>query len=310
MTQMDELVYTENLSKFFGDAVALDGLNLRVPSGISGFVGPNGAGKTTTINVLLGLLKPDQGNARVFDRDCWHDSYRIRRKLGVLHEKPSYPGNFSGRRYLEHVAYIYDINEPKERAKEILKEVGLQDSGEKAIKTYSAGMTQRLGLAQALISNPELAILDEPTANLDPLGRIEFLEKIKGLHAKSGLNFFISTHILPELEKVCDYVSIVNDGAIIDQGTLTDLADRYSANVYRVDVSDPELFSDKVKKIKAVEKTWIESGVVYCKVRNVNEFYKEVPKIASENGLMLKSFQPLHATLEEVFATLVGRKEE
>lgn len=307
---MDELIYTDDLAKFFGDAVALDGLTLRVPVGISGFVGPNGAGKTTTINILLGLLKPDRGNARVFDRDCWHDSYKIRQKLGVLHEKPSYPGNFSGRRFLEHVAYIYDINEPRQRAKEILNEVGLQEAGENAIKTYSAGMTQRLGLAQALISNPELAILDEPTANLDPLGRIEFLDKIKELHVKSGLSFFISTHILPELEKVCDWVSIINDGAIIDQGTLGDLADEYSANVYRIDVSNPELFLDKVKQTKIVEKVWIEAAIAYCKVKNLNEFYKEVPRIVSDNGLMLRSFQPLHATLEEVFKALVGKEEE
>jgi ABC-2 type transport system ATP-binding protein len=302
---LEELVVTEVLSKFFGDVQALRGLDLEVPKGVSGFVGPNGAGKTTTINILLGLLKPDGGKASVFGLDSWRDSFRIRQRLGVLHEKPAYPSNFTGRRYLEHVAMIYSLSEPKRAAEEVLKEVGLQEAKEKTIKAYSAGMIQRLGLAQALISNPELAILDEPTANLDPMGRIEFLEKIKEMQRSQGVNFFISTHILPELEKVCGWVSIINEGVIVDQGSMQSLADKYSVNVFRIDVSRPELFVERLRQTGTVEKTWTEDRIVYCKVKDA-KFYSEVPRLASELGLELRSLQPLRNTLEEIFRTVVG----
>lgn len=304
------MIATEALTKFFGEIPALAELNLKVPKGISGFVGPNGAGKTTTINILLGLLKPDEGKAYVFGLDSWRESFKIRKRLGVLHEKPSYPGNFTGQRYLEHVAHLYGISQPKQRTVEVLKEVGLTEAKERAIKTYSAGMNQRLGLAQALIGNPELVILDEPTANLDPTGRIEFLQKIKTLHKDQGVNFFISTHILPELEKICEWVSIIDDGVIVDQGNVESLAAKYSANVYRIEISNSDLFSARLKELKAVQKVWVEDNVVYCKVKDRKGLYGEVPRLASELNLQLKTFQPLHSTLEEIFKITVGEKAE
>ncbi|MDH5770719.1 MAG: ABC transporter ATP-binding protein [Candidatus Bathyarchaeota archaeon] len=306
---MEYLIATQGLAKFFGNVPALRSLNLHVPKGISGFIGPNGAGKTTTINILLGLLKPDEGRAYVFGLDSWHDSFKIRKRLGVLHEKPAYPGNFTGQRYLEHVAHIYGISQPKQRAEEVLDEVGLSEAKEKTIKTYSAGMVQRLGLAQALIGNPELVIVDEPTANLDPIGRVEFLEKIRKLHKDREVNFFISTHILPELEKVCEWVSIINDGVIVDQGNMDSLAAKYSASIYRIEVSDPDLFATRLRELKIVEKVWIEGNSVHCKVKSVKEFYGEVPRLAFELNLQLKSLQPLYCTLEEIFKTAVGGKQ-
>ncbi len=307
---LEELIATEELTKFFSGIPALTGLNLRVPKGISGFIGPNGAGKTTTINILLGLIKPTDGKAEAFGMDCWSQSYEIRKRLGVLHERPAYSGNFTAQRYLVHVARLYNVSDPKQRAKEVLKEVGLSETGEKAIKTFSAGMTQRLGLAQALVGEPELAILDEPTANLDPLGRTEFLEKIRELNQTGGVNFFISTHILPELEKVCNWVSIIDEGVIVDQGNLRDLAEKYSANVYRIDVSKPDLFASRIKDESVVEKAWVEDGTVLCKVKDTQKFSREVPRLAAELKLELRSLQPLRNALEEIFSTAVGEGEE
>ena len=307
---MEELIVTEGLTKFFGDIPALTGLNLTVPKGISGFIGPNGAGKTTTINILLGLLKPTEGTAYAFGMDSWSQSYEIRKRLGVLHEKPAYSGSFTGRRYLEHIARLYNVPNAKEKAREILSEVGLTQAGDKSIKTYSAGMTQRLGLAQALVGNPELAILDEPTANLDPIGRSEFLEKIKELNHTKGVNFFISTHILPELEKVCEWVSIINEGKIIDQGTLKDLTDKYSANTYKIQVSKPDLLVARLVEENIVEKAWIEGNAVYCKVKDVKKFHADVPKIVAQLKLELESMQTLRNTLEDIFQITVGEKTE
>lgn len=300
------IINTASLVKSFGSTVALNELDLKVPKGIAGFIGKNGAGKTTTIGVLLGLLKPNRGEATVFGMDCWRDSYEIRRKLGVMHEVNAYPSNFTGKRFLEHVARIYGVSQVEQRVKEALKDVGLSDAGDKKIKAYSAGMFRRLGLAQALIGDPELAILDEPTANIDPLGRITLLDKIKALHKERGTSFLISAHILSDLEKVCEWLSIIDTGKIVDQGYIKDLAEKYSANIYKVEVSDPQLFAEEVKVLGSVKKVWIENDKVYCKVTELGAFYEEIPKIAARLKLQLKSFQHIIGTLEEIYTKTAG----
>jgi ABC-2 type transport system ATP-binding protein len=292
--------------KRFGTNFALNGLDLKVPKGISGFVGRNGAGKTTTISVLLGLLKADSGEANFFGLDCWRDSYAIKRRLGVMHEINAYPGSFTGSHFLEHVVRIYELSQSQQRIKNALKDVGLADAGDRPVGTYSAGMLKRLGLAQALIGEPEFVILDEPTANIDPLGRITMLNNIKELHKEKAISFLISTHILSDLEKVCTWLSIVDSGKIIDQGNIKDLAERYSANTYKVNVSSPGLFLEKIHNSEGVEKAWIEDGNIYCKVKNVNVFYNEIPKITTELKLQLKGLQQMHCTIEEIYKATAG----
>jgi ABC-2 type transport system ATP-binding protein len=300
------VVKTVNLVKSFGSNFAVNGLDLKIPKGIAGFIGRNGAGKTTTISLLLGLLRPNSGEANVFGLDCWRDSYEIKRRLGVMHEVNAYPGNFTGEHFLKHVARIYEISQVEQRVKDALRDVGLADAGGTKIKAYSAGMFRRLGLAQALIGDPELAILDEPTANIDPLGRIMLLDKIKEMHKERGTSFLISTHILSDLERVCNWLSIIEAGKIVDQGNIRDLAEKYSANIYKIEVSSPGLFVEKVLEMTVVKRVWIEDGKVYCKVKDPDAFYEEVPKIAAKMKLQLKSFQQLLGSLEEIYKETVG----
>jgi ABC-2 type transport system ATP-binding protein len=292
--------------KSFGKAVVLKELNMQIPKGISGFVGKNGAGKTTTIGVLLGLLKPTSGEATIFGLDSWRDSFEIRRRLGVMHEVNAYPNSFTAKDYLEHVAQIYGISQVNQHVNELLTDVGLANAKDKPIKAFSAGMFRRLGLAQALIGNPEFAILDEPTANIDPLGRVALLEKIKEMNRAHGTSFLISTHILSDLEKICNWLTIIDAGQIVDQGPVQDLAGKYSANMYKMEVSDPELFAKTIQKLDAVEKVWIENGKVYCKVRDMDAFCMEAPKIAAELKLRLKGFQQIIGTLEEIYSKTSG----
>ena len=303
---IDFIIQTASLVKSFGSNFALNELDLKVPKGISGFIGKNGAGKTTTIGVLLGLLKPNGGEATVFGMDCWRDSYEIRRRLGVMHEVNAYPGSFTGTHFLRHVARIYRVRQVEQRVKEAMKDVGLSDAADKKIKTYSAGMFRRLGLAQALIGDPEFAVLDEPTANIDPLGRITLLDKIKDLYKEQGTSFLISTHILSDLEKVCSWLSIIDAGRIVDQGDVKDLAEKYSAHIYKIEVSNPGLFVDKVQGVGGVEKVWIEEGKVYCKVKDADAFYEKIPEVAAKSKLRLKSFQHMLGTLEEIYKKTVG----
>jgi ABC-2 type transport system ATP-binding protein len=304
----EALIVTRSLFKTFGDVKALNGLNLEVKKGISGFIGPNGAGKTTTINILLGLVKPDHGEAHAFGMDCWKQSFEIRKRLGILHEKAEFPNYFSGSRYLEHVAHLYAITKPRQTATKLLKDVGLAQAADRTIKTYSAGMIQRLGLAQALIGNPELAILDEPTANLDPLGRMDFLEKIQTLYKDKHTNFLISTHILPELEKVCNWVSIINGGTIVDQGNIQDLVAKYSANTYIIKVSQPALLIKELEKASSVEKTWTDGQTIYAKTKNYEDLNRDILKLALELNVTLQSIEPVHGRLEDLFKTALEKK--
>jgi ABC-2 type transport system ATP-binding protein len=300
------IISTSKLVKAFGNNIALNELDLQVPNGIAGFIGRNGAGKTTTISVLLGLLKPNSGHATVFGLDCWTDSFKIRRRIGVMHEVNAYPGAFSGKRFLEHVAKIYDVKQTDKRINELLTDVGLVEAKDRPIKTYSAGMLKRLGLAQALISDPELAILDEPTANIDPLGRIDLLKKIQEMNREHGTSFFISTHILSDLERICNWLSIIDAGKIVEQGSLKTLAEKYSANSYKIEISNPQLFVAKIKGLASVERVWIDEGKVYCKVRDPDTFCKELPRIAGELKLQLKNFQQITGTLEEIYTKTEG----
>jgi ABC-2 type transport system ATP-binding protein len=300
------IVSTDNLSKSFGKNYALKELNLQIPRGINGFVGRNGAGKTTTIGVLLGLLKPTSGKATVFGLDSWADSYKIRSRLGVMHETNAYPGGFNSQRYLEHVARIYGISQAEERINAQLKAVDLWDAREKPIKTYSAGMFRRLGLAQALLSDPELAILDEPTANIDPIGRATILGIIKEMNREHGTSFLISTHILSDLEKVCSWLSIIDGGRIVDQGSIDALSGKYSANTYKIVVSNPQLMLEKLKAAVFIQKIWIENNIIYCQVNDEAAFYSEIPKTAAALKLQLKTFQHMTGTIDEIYAKTAG----
>lgn len=298
---MSYTILTKGLIKRFGKVKALAGLDLKAVRGVSGFIGPNGAGKTTTIRILLGLLKADSGEASVLGLDCWKDSFKIKERVGVLNEKPKYPGSFKASKFLERVARLYGVPDPRGRSRELLKDVGLSNAADREIRTYSAGMVQRLGLAQALVGSPELVILDEPTANLDPLGRMEFLEKIKTFSRDLSISFLISTHILPELEKVCGWVSIINKGVIRDQGYVASLAQKYSAKVYKVVASNPSLLFNMLHRSSVVEELRVEDESIYVKVKDHDSFYNELASITHSFNIQLKELKPACGTLEEIF---------
>ena len=307
---MTTIIETKNLTKSFGKIRALNQLNLKDGGGVSGLIGPNGAGKTTTIHILMGFLKPNEGSATVFGLDSWKQSLEIRKKVGYLQENPRYPETFTGLRFLEHIARLHETPQPKQKAKEMMKEVGLIDASQNPIKTYSAGMLQRLGLAQALIGEPELVILDEPTANLDPSGRLDLLNKIKTLHKDSQVKFLISTHILPELEKVCNWVSIIDNGTIIDQGYVKDLAVKYSSNTYRIETSNPQALLDSLQHQSFIDTVWLEENIIYAKVKDIKTFREKVPRIAATKKMQLIELRPIHGNLEEIYAITVKEKNE
>jgi ABC-2 type transport system ATP-binding protein len=217
-----------------GTKVALNGLDLEVNAGeVFGFLGPNGAGKTTTMNVLLGFVPPTSGTASLFGIDVRQPI--ARQRIGYLPENTYYYKFLTAEELLRFYARIFGLNgaQTERRIADLLKLVELEHAGKRQIKTYSKGMQQRVGLAQALINNPDLLILDEPTSGLDPLGRMKVREIIQRLKGE-GKTVFFSSHELGEVETVCDRVAIVRQGELKVQGRVDDLVREHNCDLEKI----------------------------------------------------------------------------
>jgi len=225
MTPNDLVIETRGLNKTYKDVFALKSLDLTVPkNSIFGFLGPNGAGKTTTIKLLLGLARPTAGSASVFGHDIVHDNVEIRKRVGYLAQDPRYYEYMSARETLRYTARFFFTGPQKEieaRVDDTLELVGLTDKADRPIKGFSGGERQRLGIAQAQINYPDLLILDEPAASLDPQGRRDVLEVMEKLRKHTTI--FYSTHILGDVQRVSDTVAILNKGQLIAQAPIEQL---------------------------------------------------------------------------------------
>ena len=225
------MIETEGLSKRFGDTQAVSELSLRIPAGeVMGFLGPNGSGKTTTIRLLMGLLRPSAGRASILGRDCHADSVALKRDVGYLPDEPFLYPYLSGVEILEMVAGLHGFApaEGRRRAAAITERLGLAEAARAYTVTYSLGMKKRLALALALIHEPQVLILDEPTNGLDPAGAKQMRETITELAAR-GRTIFISTHLLDAAERLCHRVAIIQRGKLQAVGTPDELRARYAA---------------------------------------------------------------------------------
>ena len=249
------VIQTKNLSKSYQDIHALKALNLSVPkNSIFGFLGPNGAGKTTTIKLLLGLIKPTCGNGSIFGHDVVQDGIDIRRRIGYLPQEPRFYEHMTARETLEFTARFFFKGPDKkiaDRVNEILDLVGLSEKADRPIKGFSGGERQRLGIGQAQVNFPELLILDEPAASLDPLGRRDVLEVMERLRQYATV--FYCTHILDDVQRVSDTVAILNHGTLITQGPIGTLLNGSDNLVYTVKMKgDP-----KAEEARVSEKSWV-----------------------------------------------------
>lgn len=235
----NHIIETQRLDFLFrsGQPI-LQQLSLQVPAGsIYGFLGPNGAGKTTTLRLILGLLKKQQGSVTLFGKELANNRIEILKRLGSLIEQPSLYLHLTGRENLEAFRLSYQC--PQKRIDEVLDIVKLKDAANKKAKAYSLGMKQRLSIAIALLHDPELLILDEPTNGLDPSGIIETRELIKTLNREHGKTIMVSSHMLAEVEKMATHVGIINKGKLLFQGTLQDLQKlKSNQSAIEIEVSD------------------------------------------------------------------------
>lgn len=227
----DYAIDTQELTRRFGKRETVKQINLKVPKReIYGFLGPNGAGKTTTIRMLLGLIRSSSGDIRILGKDLNKHRMDILKDVGSLVESPSYYAHLSGYKNLKIMALIHGIQES--RIQEVLEWVRLSQAAHRPVKSYSLGMKQRLGIAMALVTNPKLLILDEPTNGLDPSGIQEIRELITRLPRDFDITVLLSSHLLSEIEQVATWVGIINQGELIFQGPLQELTDRSKPYVW------------------------------------------------------------------------------
>jgi ABC-2 type transport system ATP-binding protein len=234
----DLAIETSGLTRRFGQVVAVEGLDLRVPRAcVYGFLGPNGAGKTTTIRMLLGLMRPNAGSVKLFDCALNEDRRRLLGRVGSLVETPSLYPHLTGAENLEVTRRL--IGAPREVVTRALKIVNLEADARRLVRGYSLGMRQRLGLALALLQEPELLILDEPTNGLDPAGIRDMRALIRQLSVEHGMTIFLSSHLLSEVEQVATHLGIINRGRMIFEGTVSELEARRRERL-RLGVDRPE----------------------------------------------------------------------
>ncbi len=237
------LIETLDLVKHYPGVTALDSLSFSVEPGSIGLVGPNGAGKSTLIKILLGLVPASSGRAHVLDTDTACDSIHIRELVGYLPEHDCLPGDLTASNFVVHMARMSGIpaSAARERTAETLRHVGLYDERYRQMSGYSTGMKQRVKLAQALVHDPRLLFLDEPTNGLDPAGRDEMLELIQHTGKEFGVSIVMSSHLLGEIERVCETLIVIEEGKLMQVGRISDLTNITSVLLAEVDERAEEL---------------------------------------------------------------------
>ncbi len=230
---MSEAISIRSLTKRFGSLTAVNDISLSIaPGTIFGLMGHNGAGKTTLIRMLLGLTQPSDGSGRVLGLDIVDDTIEIRRQCGFLPADFKLPGDMSARQFLRYIASMFDLKGPivDERIDELVPLFALDAFIDKKMSEYSTGMMQKVGLAQALINKPRILLLDEPTAGIEPVGRHEFLGLLRTLSSEQGVTILFSTHILSDIESVCDEAAILHEGRLIADGPIDELKRRHECD--------------------------------------------------------------------------------
>ena len=289
-------ITVKDLSKSYGDLVAVKNATFEVPLGtICGFVGPNGSGKTTTIRMLLSLIEPTSGSGQILDEPISHPE-RYLSKVGAMIEGPAFYPALSGAENLKVLATLGGYSH--DRVPELIDLVGLSGRGGDKYKTYSLGMKQRLGIAAALLPNPKLLILDEPTNGLDPAGIQEIRDLLSKL-AKDGVTVFVSSHLLSEIEMISEYLVMLRKGEVIFFGKTIDLLHRSRPII----VARPESTSDLVK-LKNLVDSASHPAVIDGDLLRVDageDWSAELNKLAFENNILLRQLTPVRPNLEETF---------
>ncbi len=296
------MIRTEGLTKVYNGVKAVDSINVSVDKGqVCGFVGPNGAGKTTTIGMMTGLIEPTGGKCFIKDIEVSRHPLEVKKIIGYLPDGYGFYAHMTGAQNLRYFARFYDVPDADARIKDLLAYVGLANVEKKNVGAYSRGMKQRLGLARALLNDPEVLFLDEPTNGLDPEGVIQFRKVIKSEAAK-GKTIFFSSHVLDEVQHVCNTICIISKGKIVEQGTLEEVKKRMRKGprfsiVVKVDKAMPKLTHPDI-----LDASYNNGSVTIKASSDIRDFiFDEVVK----GGLRMRELRLEEESLEDVFLETV-----
>ena len=304
-------IVLEGITRDFGGTRAVDSLDLSIPRGeVFGFLGPNGAGKTTTLKMLAGLIAPTSGRATVAGEQVLPGavSLSVGRKVGFLAEEPHFYPWMRAREFLVFIGRIFGLEKSAatDRADGLLQSMGLADRGDDRIRGYSRGMRQRLGIAHALMGDPEVLLLDEPASALDPIGRKEILELIGSLRGRTTI--VMSSHVLEDVQRVCTWVGVISQGRLLVESPLKDLLQRYARPSYRLEVAGAEE-RQAVARVLATEPWLVECVEEGTALRLLVDDHiaaqVRVPAVLAGLSAHLAAFELDSPSLEDVFIRLV-----
>jgi ABC-2 type transport system ATP-binding protein len=320
----EPLIRTRRLTKRYGTLTAVDHLDLEVrPGEIFGLLGQNGAGKTTTILMLLGLTEPTGGEAIVAGLDPARYPREVKRRVGYLPDAVGFYGGMTGRQNLRYTARLNGLRgaEAESAMTETLEHVGLTDRADDPVETYSRGMKQRLGIADALVKSPDILILDEPTTAIDPLGVVEILDLLRALVHERGLAILLSSHLLTQVQSVCDRIGIFASGRLVGEGTVTRLASLFGDGSATLevglelptpaDVARAATVLRGLDSVVAVEPPALRSDAWRLSVRpaaNEGNVRQAVLVAAVEHGLRLTALRPIVPSLDDIYRTALQRR--
>lgn len=292
------IVELKNLTKTIGKKRIVDNLNLALyPGQITGFLGPNGAGKTTTIRMMVGLMEPSEGEVVIDGISLADDFEGGLSKVGVIVENPEMYKYMSGYKNLVHFARMHD-GVTKTRIDEVVSQVGMQNRIHEKVSTYSLGMRQRLGLAQALLHEPKFLILDEPTNGLDPAGIREFRTYLRNIAEKEGVSIFVSSHMLSEIELMCDRIAVIQNGKLID---IREMAESQESHYY-IEASPAEEAEEMLKAEGFTVEAYNGGFIIDAEKTRIPGLVQQM----SARELQLYAVQPHRKTLEDQFLEMTG----
>ncbi len=305
---MNSAIQIHNLSKFIKGKAIVTRMSLDIPQGsLFGLLGPNGAGKSTTIKLLTGRLRPSSGSIRINGLDPWKDRVKIFKNMGYLPQNPSLPPDMTVYSFIHYMARLRGMGrkESQLEAREKLALVGLEKFEQSIIGKLSGGEKQRLGFANCLLGDPDVLILDEPTSSLDPEGRVYVMDLIGSLAQNKNQTVVVSSHILPEIQRMTNHIAIMSEGKVLVSGSMRELTAGVFDNVYEIESDRPtDLMQDLMEKGFICK---LDQHTVLIDVdKRYNELWALLPQLCVEKGYQLRSFKPLRDPLENVFLKFVS----
>ena len=304
-------IWSDKLTKIYGKknetVEAVSKIDLRVKPGIHGFLGPNGAGKTTTINMLVGAISITEGEAKVRERKA--GTVAAKQLIGFLPQDPVFYGDMTGEEYLIYMAQLGGLQKKDARlkAQQLLDFFDLFEARNREIDTYSGGMKQKVGIAASLIHDPKVLILDEPTANLDPMGRADVVQKIKELSDR--VSVFVSSHILSEIEQMCEDVTMIDNGKIVISDSINNIKKSFISNLFFLDTDKNEKLVDQLNDKDFISKAWSDdSGKIHIIPKDADKLRDCLPQMLLENKAKLNSFHQPELSLQDIFMEIMSKK--